>query len=195
MAEEGDLAASSSLPTRTSAASRGEDSTTNCRQHWFSIGENNGKKGEVYGYDAAKHIKGRKRFAVVDTLGLLLSVVVLEANCPERLGGAAVMLEAAQEVKENLLRIWVDQGFSGENFARVIRQLSSAEVEVINRKSSGFEILPKRWIVERTFAWWNQYRRLSKDYELLPEMSEAMIYGAMTHTMVRRLAKLKQLSS
>jgi putative transposase len=128
-------------------------------------------------------------------LGLLLSVVVLEANCPERLGGAAVMLEAAQEVKENLLRIWVDQGFSGENFARVIRQLSSAEVEVINRKSSGFEILPKRWIVERTFAWWNQYRRLSKDYELLPEMSEAMIYGAMTHTMVRRLAKLKQLSS
>ncbi len=84
---------------------------------------------------------------------------------------------------------------SGENFARVIRQLSSAEVEVINRKSSGFEILPKRWIVERTFAWWNQYRRLSKDYELLPEMSEAMIYGAMTHTMVRRLAKLKQLSS
>ncbi len=124
-----------------------------------------------------------------------MSVVVLEANCPERLGGAAVMLEAAQEVKENLLRIWVDQGFSGENFARVIRQLSSAEVEVINRKSSGFEILPKRWIVERTFAWWNQYRRLSKDYELLPEMSEAMIYGAMTHTMVRRLAKLKQLSS
>lgn len=124
-----------------------------------------------------------------------MSVVVLEANCPERLGGAAVMLEAAPEVKENLLRIWVNPGFSGENFARVIRQLSSAEVEVICRKSSGFEVLPKRWIVERTFAWWNQYRRLSKDYELLPEMSEAMIYGAMTHTMLRRLAKLKQLSS
>ena len=57
--------------------------------------------------------------------------------------------------------------------------------------SSGFEVLP-RWIVERTFAWWNQYRRLSKDYELLPEMSETMIYGAMIHTMLRRLAKLKK---
>lgn len=116
---------------------------------------------------------------------------MLEANCPERLGGAAVMLEATEQVRENLLRVWVDQGFSGENFARVISQLSSAEVEVICLTSSGFEVLP-RWIVERTFAWWNQYRRLSKDYELLPEMSETMIYGAMIHTMLRRLAKLKK---
>ena len=116
---------------------------------------------------------------------------MLEANCPERLGGAAVMLEATEQVRENLLRVWVDQGFSGENFARVISQLSSAEVEVICLTSSGFEVLP-RWIVERTFAWWNQYRRLTKDYELLPEMSETMIYGAMIHTMLRRLAKLKK---
>jgi putative transposase len=102
------------------------------------------------------------------------------------------MLETAEEIKENLSILWVDQGFSGENFARVIRQLLQAEVEVICCKSPGFEVLPKRWIVERTFAWWNQYRRLSKDYELLPEMSEAMIYGAMIHTMLRRLAKLKK---
>lgn len=116
---------------------------------------------------------------------------MLEANFPERLGGAAVMLEATEQVRENLLRVWVDQGFSGENFARVISQLSSAEVKVICLTSSGFEVLP-RWIVERTFAWWNQYRRLTKDYELLPEMSETMIYGAMIHTMLRRLAKLKK---
>lgn len=60
---------------------------------------------------------------------------------------------------------------------------------MICRTELGFEVLPKRWIVERTFAWWNQYRRLSKDYELLPQMSEAMIYGAMIHTMLRRLSK------
>lgn len=125
----------------------------------------------------------------------MLSLVVLEASCPERLGGAVVLHEAAEEIKTSLIRLWVDQGFSGENFARVVRQLSQAEVEVICRNSKEFEVLPKRWIVERTFGWWNRYRRLSKDYELLVEMSEAMIYGAMIHTMLRRLAKLKQNNS
>ncbi len=149
----------------------------------------------MYGFDVAKKTKGRKRFALVDTLGLVLSLVVLEASCPERLGGAAVLMEAAESVKTNLVRLWVDQGFSGENFARVVRQLTSAEVEVICRRSKKFEVLPKRWIVERTFGWWNRYRRLSKDYELLVEMSEAMLYGAMIHTMVRRLAKLKSNTS
>lgn len=124
-----------------------------------------------------------------------MSLVVLEASCPECLGGTAVVLEAAAQVKEQLSLIWVDEGFSGENFARVIRQLAPTKVEVICHQSSQFEVLPKRWMVERSFAWWNHYRRLSKDYELLPEISEAMIYGAMIHTMLRRLAKLKQQSS
>ena len=132
---------------------------------------------------------------LVDTLGLLLSLVVTEASCPERLGGVAVVLEAAQEVSENLSVLWVDQGFSGENFARVIRQLAQAHVEVICRKQPGFEILPKRWIVERTFAWWNRFRRLSKDYELLPEISETMIYGVMIRLMLGRLAKLQAQAS
>lgn len=153
------------------------------------------KQGELYGYDAGKKVKGRKRFILVDSLGLILSVLVLEASCPERLGGVAVLHEAAEEVKQSLERLWVDQGFSGGNFARVVGQLAAAEVEVICRKSKEFEILPKRWIVERTFGWLNWYRRLSKDYELLPEMSEAMIQGALIHTMVRRLAKLKQNAS
>ncbi len=107
----------------------------------------------------------------------------------------AAYLEAAEKVKTSLVRLWVDQGFSGENFARVVGQLAQAEVEVICRQSQDFEVLPKRWIVERTFGWWNRYRRLSKDYELLVEMSEAMIYGAMIHTILRRLAKLKQNNS
>lgn len=146
----------------------------------------------MYGYDAGKKVKGRKRFALVDTLGLLMTVVVLEASCPERVGGAAVVLEAAEDATESLQVIWVDQGFSGANFARVMQQLTEAEVEVICRQSEEFEVLPKRWIVERTFAWWNYYRRLSKDYEVLVEMSEAMIYGAMIHLMLRRLAKAQK---
>ena len=114
-------------------------------------------------------------------------MIVTEANFPERLGGAAVVMEAG-EATENLVLIWVDQGFSGENFARVIHKLCAAKVDVICRTQPGFEVLPKRWLVERTFAWWNQYRRLSKDYELLPEMSESMIYTVMIRLMLKRLA-------
>jgi putative transposase len=128
-------------------------------------------------------------------LGLLISLIVVEASCPERLGGAAVLMEAPEEERMSLVRLWVDQGFTGENFARVVRQLAQAQVEVIYRHSKEFEILPKRWIVERTLGWWNRYRRLSKDYEYLVEMSESMIYGAMIHTMLRRLAKLQQHTS
>ena len=106
----------------------------------------------------------------------------------ERLGGAAVVMEAASAT-ENLVVIWVDQGFSGKNFSRVIQQLCTAKVDVIYRREAGFQVLPKRWIVERTFGWWNQYRRLSKDYELLPEMSESMIYAVMIRLMLKRLAQ------
>jgi putative transposase len=126
----------------------------------------------------------------VDTLGLLLAVVVIEANCPERLGGVAVVMEAAT-LTDELMMTWVDQGFSGGNFAWVIQQLCQAQVEVICRQAPGFQVLPKRWIVERTFGWWNHYRRLSKDYELLPEISESMIYGVMIRLMLRRLTHLK----
>lgn len=95
----------------------------------------------------------------------------------------------AEEATDNLVVIWVAQGFSGKNFERVIQELCAAKVDVICRTEPGFQVLPKRWIVERTFAWWNQYRRLSKDYELLPETSESMIYTVMIRLMLKRLAK------
>ena len=148
----------------------------------------------MYGYDGGKQIKGRKRFILVDTLGLVLAVIVTEANFPERLGGAAVVMEAA-ETTVDLVVIWVDQGFSGENFERVIQQLCHAKVDIISRTQPGFQVLPKRWIVERTFAWWNQYRRLSKDYELLPEMSESIIYTVMIRLMLKRLARCSSITS
>lgn len=120
--------------------------------------------------------------------------MVTEANFPERLGGAAVVMEAAQTT-DNLVLIWVDQGFSGENFARVIQELCAAKLDVICRSAPGFQVLPKRWIVERTFGWWNQYRRLSKDYELLPQISESMIYTVMISLMLKRLAKFQSIAS
>jgi len=119
-----------------------------------------------------------------------LAVIVTEANFPQRLGGAVVVLEAA-EATENLVIIWVDQCFSGENFSRVIQKLCAAKVDVICRSEPGFQVLPKRWLPTRTFAWWNQYRRLSKNYDLLPEMSESMIYTVRIRLMLKRLVLLR----
>lgn len=119
----------------------------------------------------------------------MLGVFVSEANASERLGAVVVLHEALERLSR-LEVIWVDQGYSGENFARVVQQLlgEKVRVEVIERTSKTFERLPKRWIVERTFGWLNRFRRLSKDYELYTEVSEAMIYGSLIRLMVRRLA-------
>jgi putative transposase len=134
-------------------------------------------------------VKGRKRHIVVDSQGFLLGVFVTEANASERLG-AIVVLEEAKEKLRQLNVIWVDQGYSGEKFAEAVRQVCRADVrvEVIERISKTFEPLPKRWIVERTFGWLNRFRRLSKDYELYSEVSEAMIYCSLMRLMIKRLA-------
>lgn len=143
----------------------------------------------VYGFDGGKKVKGRKRHIIVDSQGFLMGVLVTEANASERLGAIVVL----EEVKEKLSRlevIWVDQGYSGKKFADAVKRVcgESVRVEVISRIGRGFERLPKRWIVERTFGWLNRFRRLSKDYELYSETSEGMIYGCLMHLMVKRLA-------
>lgn len=140
----------------------------------------------MYGFDGGKLVKGRKRHIVVDTLGLLMSVVVSESNAPERLGAVVALLEEDCDTQA-LQLIWADSGYSGPNFSSVVREICGAQVEIIKRIGSGFEVLPKRWVVERTFGWLGRYRRLSKDYELLPEVSESMIYAAMVRLMLKRL--------
>ena len=122
---------------------------------------------------------------MVDSQGLIVGVLVSEGNTLERLGAAMVILEHQEELSETEV-IWVDGGYSGQNFARVVKQICGASVEVIKRISKTFEILPKRWMVERTFGWLNRYRRLSKDYETHVENSEAMIYGSLIRLMIRR---------
>jgi transposase len=103
--------------------------------------------------------------------------------------GAVVVLEESQDKLSQLGVVWVDQGYSGKNFARVVQQVcgESVRVEVIQRQSETFEVLPKRWIVERTFGWLNRFRRLSKDYEVYSKVGEAMIYGTLMRLMLRRL--------
>ena len=110
-----------------------------------------------------------------------------EVNGSERLGAVVVLHEAVEKLSK-LKVVWVDQGYSGKNFARAVKQVcgNSVRVEAIERKSKEFEILPKRWIVERTFGWLNRFRRLSKDYELDTDMSTAMIYGSLIRLMTRR---------
>lgn len=147
------------------------------------------KRGRCTGKGGGKKVKGRKRYIVVDSQGLVIGVLVSEANASERLGAIVVLHETVEKLTK-LKVIWVDQGYSGGNFARVVKQVcgEQVEVEVIERTSKTFERLPKRWIVERTFGWLNRFRRLSKDYELYTEVSEAMIYGSLIRLLVKRLS-------
>jgi putative transposase len=145
----------------------------------------------VRGFDAAKNIKGRKRHLLVDTLGLLLSIVVTAACVQERDGARLVFARLNGSCKK-LRRLWVDGGYRGPSLATWVTARFRFVLQVVLRREEqpGFVVLPRRWVVERTFAWLNLHRRLSKDYEVLTDNSEAMIYIAMTRLMLRRLKPL-----
>jgi transposase len=151
--------------------------------------KSDGHGGEV-GYDAGKKIKGRKRHLLVDTLGLVLAVQVTPASTPERAGGLAVLATALSWLTW-FKKLWVDGGYTGEEFAGKARaHRPQLEVEVVKRSDTaqGFEVLPKRWIVERTFGWLMRHRRLVRDYETTPESAEAFVFVAMIRIMSNRLA-------
>ncbi len=126
---------------------------------------------------------------LVDTLGLILKVMVSEANVGER-EGAAWLLLAIVGFFTRLKLIWVDGGYAGVEFAAWVKRWIGVRLEVVERdpNTKGFQTLPRRWVVERTLAWLSNARRLSKDYEFHLQSSEAMIYAAMIRIMVRRLA-------
>jgi len=139
--------------------------------------------GESRGFDAGKKVKGRKRHIVVDTLGLILAVVIQSASVQDRNG--------ADEVFQWLTNCWcciktvfADGGYSGKLVER-IRKAFFIDVHIIKRSETNeFKVLPKRWIVERTFAWLDTNRRNSKDYERLIESSQAMILLASIRIMI-----------
>lgn len=149
----------------------------------------NSHGGEV-GYDAGKKTKGRKRFLCVDTLGLILDVILCPASTPERLG-ARQLLEPVLHRHSWLRKIWADAGFDGPEFAGWVKsKRPKAEVEIVRRieGEAGFQILPRRWVVERTFAWITQHRRLARDYEKTTSSARAWIFCAMTRVMLKRLS-------
>ncbi|MCP4358963.1 MAG: IS5 family transposase [Chloroflexi bacterium] len=143
------------------------------------------------GFDGAKLITGRKRHILVDVMGLVLVVLVHKASIQERAGAKSLLQRAKKKGFERLLLIWADGGYSGNPMLEWVFKLAGWAFEVIKRNDDvkGFEVLPRRWVVERTFGWLGRYRRLSKDYEALPETSEALIYAAMVRLMLKRLAR------
>jgi len=143
------------------------------------------------GFDAGKQVNGRKRHTLVDTLGLILKVTVTAGNVQDRDGAKCLLKEISveKEVIQRLELIWADGSYRGELIAW-LEALFGCKLEIVEKPKDqvGFQILPKRWIVERTFAWLVRQRRLARDYEHLPETSEAFIYVAMIRLMLRRLA-------
>jgi putative transposase len=120
---------------------------------------------------------------------LILAVVVHAANIQDRDGARLVLVKLVGRFPR-LKLIWADGGYAGRLIEWVMG-LAGWVLEIVKRSDDvrGFEVLPHRWIVERTLAWLGKYRRLSKDYEALPETSEALIYAAMTHIMIRQIER------
>jgi putative transposase len=175
-----------------------------------------GVGGNERGFDPAKNVEGRKRHLLVDTEGMVLKAKVHSAKVPDQ-DGLWVLLESAQARFSRLKHLWVDAGYQGRG-KRWAEEVLGLSVEVVRKPPRpvpkkvaeawarewskegkevdwqrlmpprGFQVLPRRWVVERTFAWISHNRRMSKDYERLCATGEAFVYAAMTRLMVRRLA-------
>ena len=141
------------------------------------------------GYDAGKKINGRKRHLLVDTLGLLLAVVVHVASVQDR-DGAKLVFAKCRHTLSRLQLIWADGGYVGQ-LVNWTDQTCHWKLEIVKRsdQTTGFVVLPRRWVVERTISWVNNHRRLSKDYECWPDTSEALIQRAMIDVMLHRLTR------
>jgi putative transposase len=176
-----------------------------------------GVGGKERGFDPAKKVEGRKRHLLVDTEGLVLKAKVHSAKVPDQ-DGLRLLLESARARLSRLKHLWVDGGFQGRG-RRWVEEVLGLSVEVVRKPPKpvpekvakawveqwakegkevdwqrlmpprGFRVLPRRWVVERTFAWISHNRRMAKDYERLCATGEAFVYAAMSRLMVRRLAR------
>ena len=144
------------------------------------------------GYDAGKKIKGRKRHVAVDSLGLILAIMITSAAVQDR-DAAKSLIKGLVAMFGRLQIIWADGGYLGAlvQWVKELRPYGKLKLEIVRRcdRAKGFIVLPKRWIVERTFGWLFKSRRLCRDYEVRLDHSEAMIRICMIRIMVRRLAK------
>jgi transposase len=140
------------------------------------------------GYDAGKKVNGRKRFIVTDTLGLLLVVMVCAASVQDRDGAKNTLLSLYLVTPVRF--VFADGGFAGR-LLDWAQQILRTTIALVRKPADqqGFAVIPRRWAVERTFAWLTAHRRLARDYERDPAYSEAMIRWAAINTMVRRLTR------
>ena len=187
---------------RAGARAPGTRADAECRDRGPPDGQDHGKRGPR-GYDPGKKTTGRKRHVLVDTEGFLLNAHVHPADETEAAGGQALLAELAT-VFRRLALIWVDGGYK-RRFAAWVTQELGWRVEAVQHPTAGvrvvwvaegpqppvlptgFRLLKRRWVVERTFAWLGRNRRLSKDYEALPASEDAWLYAASARLLLRRL--------
>ena len=148
-------------------------------------------QGKTKGYDAGKRVNGRKRHVLVDTTGLVIGILVTAADCDDRDGLRGLLSGYFATSVKRLKKLWVDSGYRGQpirDWVAGLKQSHKIDLEVVEKPAVGFAVLPRRWVVERTFAWLLNFRRHSKDYEVLPRNSEALIQIAMIQLLLKRLA-------
>jgi putative transposase len=143
---------------------------------------------EDSGFDGGKLVKGRKRHIVVDTMGCIIAVWVHAANMFDGKAARHVLAYALVTV-DSIRKIWADSAYAGAELAQWLAERFACALEVVKKPRGvrGFQVLPRRWVVERTFAWLGRSRRLSKDYERSPESSEAQVYLASARLLLRQL--------
>jgi len=148
------------------------------------------ESGGIRGFDAGKKINGRKRHIVTDTSGLLVGLVVHSAAVQDR-DGAAQVLKSIVKRWPWLRHVFADGGYAGPKLKGTLNRIGRFALEIVKRtdKAKGFEVLPRRWVVERTFAWLGRCRRLARDFEKTIASAEAWIFVASIRLLTRRLAR------
>ena len=142
------------------------------------------------GYDAAKKVNGRKLHALVDVEGLPLRVIVHSAGIQDR-DGAALVLDKIRQRFPRLELVWADAGYNAHQVKDAVARSPGLRLEIVKRTDDikGFVVLPRRWVVERTFSWFGRNRRLAKDYENLAQSLTAFVTLAAIQFTIRRLAR------
>ena len=149
------------------------------------------ESGGPRGYDAGKKIKGRKRHILTDTGGLLVAAIVHEASVQDR-DGAPALLGAVRALCPWLRHVFADGGYAGDQLITALAGLGRWTIEIVRRveATKGFQVIKRRWVVERTFAWLGRNRRLAKDFEASLASARAWLYIAAVSLLTRRLARV-----
>jgi transposase len=175
----------------TGKAGTGSEPDRRCvGQPVAQIGGKGGGRDDQVGYDAGKKVKGRKLHALVDTEGLPIRVVVHSAGIQDR-DGAALVLDKIRKSHPWLQLVWADSGYNARQVVGAVAKVPCLRIEIVKRTDnmSGFLVLPRRWVVERTFSWFGRNRRLAKDWENLADTLHAFVTIASIQLALRRLAQ------